>query len=104
MSTPNKKEEMEKRIKELHHWYITNQIILHPERDEIFGNKLIAFLQSEIDLAVAEERKRIVEMIEKLDSYWRHPMALFPKERTTQGELKEMKVKEDLISLISKNK
>lgn len=64
-------------------------------------DELMQFIEQQIDLAVSKERSRIVEGIEKLSGYYRHPMALFPKERTTQEELKEMTIKEEIINLIN---
>jgi len=59
---------------------------------------------------IKEERKQarheaIAEVrleIDKTPSYWRHPMALFPKYRTCQGDLKEMKTKDDILATLTK--
>ena len=70
-----------------------------------YANKLEEYTDFVVDLAIAERDRNIIEMIDKdLNTYWRHPMALFPKDRTPQSELKEMKIKEDIIYLITNSK
>jgi len=44
----------------------------------------------------------VVKMIGEQPSYWRHPMALFLKERTKQEELVEMKSLSDLLTKLNK--
>jgi len=53
------------------------------------------------NLALLEE---VEGEIKDYSTYWRHPMAVFPKPRTPQSELIEMKSKEDILSTLSKHK
>lgn len=56
-----KQQEREKRFDEKFVFNIENRTVTGRDK------KIKSFIQSEIDLALAEERKRIVEMIRKLD-------------------------------------
>lgn len=58
-----------------------------------------AFLQTR-----EEDRVATIEEVEKLDVYYRHPMALFPKNHTPQSELIEMIDKNKLLSNLKKTK
>jgi len=80
-------------------------------RDEFFnGNGFLpefeSALEKLISQAVSQARhEAIAEVrleIDKTPSYWRHPMALFPKYRTCQGDLKEMKTKDDILATLTK--
>lgn len=60
-------EEMNRRFDELAgvncNMYLAGTVWTHEQA----RNKILTFLQSEKDLAVAKERKRIVEMVEKVE-------------------------------------
>jgi len=64
---------------------------------QLFKPDVKQFISKELTLAVEEYKKKVINEIDKKSSYWRHPMALHPKKYTAQEELREMKVRKDVI-------
>ncbi len=63
MTTLKPETEKDRQIDELHSWYINNQIIIHPERDNIFRKELKQFIAKAEQRARYEEREKIIDRL-----------------------------------------